>query len=97
MFNARIAYVVAWHRRAKTWRTLKQVRMDLEASHPQDKPEVVLVDSVEWRDYVQTEKRVLVEARSAGPRPPEARVADIETARAQVDRLIAEMLVSASE
>jgi hypothetical protein len=88
MFDARLAYVIAWHRQANNWRALKKVRLDLERQYPQDLPDVVLSDAQEWRDYIETEKRVLAEVRAGSPRPPDKRVDDIEAAKAQVDRLI---------
>jgi hypothetical protein len=88
MFEARIAYVIAWHRKAGNWRALKKARMDLEAQHPQDMPDVVLADSQEWQDYIATEKRVLAEVRASHPRSFEERAQEVETAAGKVDRLI---------
>jgi hypothetical protein len=87
MFAARIAYVEAWHK-GSTFRQLKARREELERAHPDDMPEVLLDGTPEWREYLETERRVLAEAR-ARPQPstPVERVREIERAAAAVNAL----------
>jgi hypothetical protein len=67
IFAARVAYVVAWHRKDSKTRELKARREDLERRYPQEKPEVFLEGTLEWDQYKATEHEMVTDAREKPP------------------------------
>jgi hypothetical protein len=80
VFDARIEYVLAWHRRGR-WQPLKARRLALQAQYPDAMPEEVLAGTTEWATYIALERRL----RDDTTTPISKRVEEIE-ATAQLVR-----------